>query len=163
MVARARAARTNQARQIATEGYRWICRVELYCRAGYRGRAHATFRAFAALARSHPFRWRERGRGVAQSGAGGAGRGCGCRGLCRRRYKSCRLVPQDAFDLFPLCAGRCLSLRVGRCQRIVCADHETLHEQLRRQAGRLRQDMHRAARQRHIDPARDDEEEADAR
>src|SRR6516225_1623943 len=72
MVARPRAARTHQAREIAAEGYRWICGIEFYRGAGYRSGAYAAFRALAAMARSHSFRRCQRYRGVAPSGAGGA-------------------------------------------------------------------------------------------
>ena len=48
------------------------------------------------------------------------------------------LVSQDAFVVFPLCPGRGLSVRVRRRQCVVCADHQELHEHLRRQARGLR-------------------------
>ena len=37
-------------------------------------------------------------------------------------------VSQDAVDVLPLRAGCGLSVRVRRCQRVVCADHQELHE-----------------------------------
>ena len=131
--------------------------------AGHRGRAHAAFRAVAALARPRAVGRRERRRGAAPRGARGARRRCRHRGLRRRRHQPCRFASADAVDLLALRAGRGLSVRLGRRQCELRADHAQLHEALRRQARGLRQDLRRPARQRTVVSARHDEEDAHAR
>ena len=56
--------------------------------------------------------------------------------------------------LLALRAGRRLSLRLRRRQRVLRADHQELHEQLRRDARGFRQALRRAARQCAVDPVR---------
>ena len=147
LVGRPRGARGGPAGRPAQRRHRRPVAVELHRRPRHRDRPHPASGLEPALARPCAVGRRQRRRRPAPRGARRAVRRCRVRGLRRRRHQPGRFLPPHAVDLLALRPGRRLSLRLGRPQCELRADHPQLHEALRRHARGFRQDLRRPARQ----------------